>query len=357
MKGESLEFLNKLLETPSPSGNEQKIQSVVKRRMSKYSDDISIDVHGNLTAVYNPKGKVRVMLAGHCDQIGLMVSHIDERGYLWVKQVGGINPIVTAGANVVVYTESGEVDGVIGYKPLHLIPSNERGGNLDLSKLWIDIGAKDGAEARKIVSIGDYVTYRLGVTKLANNMIASPGCDNRTGLFVCMEALKIVASKVKSKKTFPVALFAVSTVQEELGLRGARTAAYGIDPHVGIAVDVNHATDNPGADAKEVGVMKLGLGPVIQRGPNINQPLERLLKATAKKKKIPHQIIAAPAATGTDANAMQISRAGIATALISIPNRYMHTQVEVVHLGDLENSAKLIAETILSITARTSFIP
>lgn len=359
MQKESYQFLETLLTTPSPSGFEQLIQKKIKKRMSQYSDEIKIDVHGNLIASFNPDAPVRVMLAGHCDQIGMMVHHVDDNGFIYVNQIGGIDPVVLPGSPVIIHADGGPIKGVIGHKPVHLTTASERGKPVDFSKLWIDIGLNQGKEVRKLISNGDAVTFDLQVHKLGSSLIASPGCDNKVGAFVVMEALRLVSSKIKGKekKKFPVAIFSVSTVQEEIGLRGAQTSAYGINPHVGIAVDVTHASDNPGADAKSIGVMKLGMGPGIARGPNINPVLERLIRDTAKKKKIPLQLYAAPRGTGTDANAIQVSRAGVAAALVSIPNRYMHTSVEVVDLKDLETSAKLIAETILNIKAKTDFTP
>jgi endoglucanase len=360
MQQDSKTFLYSLLKTPSPSGFEQGIQKVVKKRMASISDEVSVDVHGNLTAAYNPDGKVRVMLAGHCDQIGMMVTHIDEAGFVYFNPIGGIDPSVLLGIVVLIHTRSGIVSGVIGHKPVHLIPAEERGKKIELSKLWIDLGVESGSKAKQLVSVGDAITFSLGVTELSQHSLAAPGCDDRVGVFVVMEALRLVAKEVKQKglkKKFPVALFAVSTVQEEIGLRGAKTSCYEIDPLVGIAVDVTHASDNPGAEAKKIGTVKLGAGPTIARGPNINPVLENLLVATAKKKKINYQTLSAPGATGTDANVMQISRSGVASALIGIPNRYMHTPVEMVDLRDLEAAAKLIAQTVLSITSRMSFIP
>lgn len=357
MQKDSFEFLSKLLTTPSPSGFEQQIQKVIKRRMTPIADEISVDIHGNLDAVFNPKGEIRVMLAGHCDQIGMMITHIGDNGFLYFNQIGGLDPAVLPGSKLTIHTRDGEVDGVIGHTPVHLLTEADRGKRVTLSSLWIDIGVADGKEAKKLVSVGDPVTFALGVTKLGQNQIAAPGCDDRVGVFVVMEALRLVARAVKNKKNFPVALHAVSTVQEEIGLRGARTSCFGIDPLIGIAVDVTHASDNPGANAKQVGTTKLGEGPTIARGANINPVLEDLLVTTAKKKKIKFQTIGAPGATGTDANAMQVSRSGVAAALIGLPNRYMHTSVEVVDLRDLDAAAKLIAETILSITKRKSFIP
>ena len=357
MNKESLDFLFKLLETPSPSGFEQPVQKVVRKRMAKYADTIKVDVHGNLIACWNPQGKVRVMLAGHCDQIGMMVNHIDDKGYLHFRAIGGIDPAVLPGAHVTVLTRDGSLPGVIGYKPIHLLSPAERGQAVDINRLWIDIGSKDGKESKARVNVGDPIVYRLGVQRLGKNIIVSPGCDDKVGLFVCMEALRLVAAQAPKKKTHPVALYSVSTVQEEIGLRGARTSCYGVDPLVGIAVDVTHASDNPGADPKTVGTVKFGNGPTIARGANINPVIEKLLVDTAEKKKIKYQPLSSPGATGTDANSIQISRSGVAAALIGIPNRYMHTTVELIDLRDLETASKLIAETVLRITAKMTFVP
>jgi endoglucanase len=283
------------------------------------------------------------------------VTFIDENGYLYFNQIGGIDPAVLPGSLVTVHSRQGPLTGVLGHKPVHLTPPTERGKAVELSKLWIDLGMKDGKEVKEIVEIGDPVTYQLGVTRMGEHRISSPGCDDKVGAFVVMEALRLVAQA--KKKNLPVALFAVSTVQEEIGLRGAKTSCFGIDPLVGIAVDVTHASDNPGADAKTVGSVKLGDGPTIARGANFNKSLVEHMITSAKKGKIPYQPHCAPGATGTDANSIQISRAGVATALVGIPNRYMHTQVEIVDLRDLSSSAQLLADTVLSMTQRMDFIP
>jgi endoglucanase len=358
MKKENREFLYELLTTPSPSGFEQPVQKIVKKRMKKFADELRADVHGNLIACFNPDAPIRVMLAGHCDQIGLMVTHIGDSGYLSVNQIGGIDSAVLPGLKVLVHTENGAVEGVIGHQPVHLTPPEKRGAKVDLKKVWVDVGL-DGKEAKKQIRVGDPITFDLQVTELGKNCISAPGCDDKVGLYVVMEALRIVSTKIKgsAKKKFPVALHAVSTVQEEIGLRGARTSAFGIDPLVGIAVDVTHATDNPGAIAKQVGTINLGDGPVISRGANINNVLEKLLFETARKKKIKHQPLSAPNATGTDANAMQITRQGVAAGLIGIPNRYMHTPIEVVDLRDLDAAALLIAEAVMSINKKMTFLP
>lgn len=218
--------------------------------------------------------------------------------------------------------------------------------------MWVDIGAKDKKETEQVIAVGDPITFRLEMVHLGGDSVTSPAFDNKCGTFVVMETLRLcLVRKIKC------ALFAVSTVQEEIGLRGARTSCFGLDPQVGIAVDVTHATDYPDIDKRINGELKVGAGPAIATGPNINPPLEAMLVKAGKAKRISHQIEAAPGGTGTDANAIQLSRAGVATALVSIPNRYMHTQVEIVSLSDLEAAARLIAETVARINQRTNFIP
>jgi tetrahedral aminopeptidase len=357
MDKESREFLYRLLETPSPSGFESEIQKVVKKRVNKYADIIEKDVHGNLMACANPKGKIPVMLAGHCDQIGMMVTHIDDQGYIYFSQIGGLDPTVIPGSKITIHTEKGPLAAVIGNKPVHLLSTTERGQKLELKKMWIDIGAKNAKEAQSKVNVGDPITYELGALQLGEKVIASPGCDDRVGVFVVMEVLRLFSKKLKIKRNIPVALYAVSTVQEEVGLRGARTSSYGIDPVAGIAVDVTHTSDHPGVSAKEIGTVKLGHGPTIARGPNINHELGNMLIRTAKKKKIPFQPLGVSHITGTDANPIQVNKKGVAAALIGIPNRYMHTQVELIHTNDIENAIKLILETVMDITARTNFVP
>lgn len=352
MRKESYEFFKLIVETPSPSGFEQPVQRVVRKRMKPFADSITTDVHGNVVAALNPEGQPRVMLAGHCDQIGMMVKHIDDKGFIFFAAIGGIDQSVLPGTAVVVHTKHGPVDGVIGRKPIHVMKPEERGGKVEMRELWVDIGTKDRKETERVVSIGDAITFRLSLTHLGQDLVAGPAFDNKCGVWVVMEALRLCATK-----KIKCALFAVSTVQEELGLRGAKTSCFGIDPQVGIAVDVTHATDYPDIDKRVNGDVKLTGGPAIARGANINPKLEQLLLQTAKAKRIGCQLEGAPGGTGTDANAMQLSRAGVATALVSIPNRYMHTQVEVVSLSDLETSAKLLAETVAKIDRRTNFIP
>ena len=282
-----------------------------------------------------------------------MVKHVTDEGFLYFAAVGGVDLAVLPGSKLTVWGANGPVDAVIGRKPIHLMKPEERnGGKLDVGDLWIDIGAKDKAAALAQVQVGDVATYALGVSRLGDDLIAGPGLDDKVGAFVVMEALRLCHERRGELK---VGLFSVATVAEEIGLRGATTSAYGIDPQVGIAVDVTHATDNPGADKKLHGDVKIGGGPVISVGPNTNPKVGQMLLAAAGDRPVQRQ--AAPAATGTDANAMQLNRAGMATGLIGLPNRYMHTPVELCSLTDLENSAALLAEMILAIGPDTDFVP
>ena len=352
MRKESLAFLRQLVTTPSPSGFEQEIQEVCKKYVLPFADEVYKDVHGNQFAVRNPEGKLRVMLAGHVDEIGLMVNHIDEKGFLTFLAVGGIDPAVLAGQRVQVHGPKTTLPGVIGRTAIHLTDEEERGKALKMHKMWIDIGAKNKKEAEKYVGVGDAITLDAGYMELLDDKIVARAFDDRIGAFVIIEALRLL-----EKHKIDCAVYCVTTVQEEIGLRGAITSSYGCNPHVGVAVDVGHATDYPSADPKRHGEGNIHGGPIIARGPNINPVVERQLIKTAKAKKIPYQIEAAPRGTGTDANAMQLSRGGVAAALVSIPNRYMHSPVELVSLHDTENASKLLAEWICGLESDMSFIP
>lgn len=354
MNKEPFEFLKQIEETPSVSGFEMPVARIVRKRMKPFADKIETDVHGNVIVALNPKAPTRVMLAGHMDQIGLMVRYINDEGFIYFDAVGGIDNTVLPGSMLTIHTDSGPIPAVIGRKPIHLMKPEERNsGKIERTDLWIDTGLGKKSDVMKKVKVGDVVTYQLGLHRLGDDLIASPGLDNKVGTWIVMEALRIAAETGKIK----CGLFAVATVQEEIGLRGARTSCFGIDPQVAIAVDVTHATDNPGADKKVAGDIALGKGAVIERGANINHKLYDLFVKTAQSKKIPYQLDCSPGGTGTDANAMQISRAGTAAGLISVPNRYMHTQVEVCSLRDLRACAELLAHTVLQIDNKSSWIP
>ena len=337
---------------PSVTGFEEPVQQLVRDYISPFADTVRTDIHGNVIAARNPEAPLRVMLAGHCDQIGLIVNYIDKEGYIYVLTVGGWDIQNLVGVRVKIWTKNGAVDGVIGKKPIHLLEDEERKKVPKIKDMWIDIGAKDKEEAEQVVSVGDPITVELEYLELRNNFIAAPATDDKAGVWVVMEALRrIDPAKLK------VGVFAVSTVQEEIGIRGAITSAYGIDPHIGIATDVTFATDCPTIEKKENGDVKLGGGPVITRGPNITTKLANALVDVAKQHEIPVQIVAEGKVTGTDARAIQINRSGVATALLSIPNRYMHTPVEIISLNDIDYLADLMARYCESIEPDVSYIP
>jgi endoglucanase len=354
MRAASKQFLVDLLSAPGPSGYEGPVRKVWEAEVKKYADRVEVDVHGNAVGIYNADGGPRIMFAGHMDELGFQVIYIDDKGYLYFETIGGFDLQIIPGRKVRVHTAKGPVMGVLGKKPIHLMQAADRRKVPSKHDLWIDIGVKGGKEAKKLVAIGDPVTYDSNYEDLRNGLAVSRGFDNKAGAWVVAEALRRVS---RAKRKCRAAIHSVATVQEEVGLRGARTSAYGVDPLVGIAVDVTWAMDHPGVDKRQVGECNLGSGPVITRGANVNPVVFERLVQVAKKKKIPHQIQAEPGGTGTDANAIQLSRAGVATGLVSVPQRYMHTPVEIVALADLDNTAKLLAEFALSVDEKTSFIP
>ena len=352
MNTESRQFLDNLLHSPGPSGYEQRIQKVVREFATPFADEVTTDWHGNVSACVNPEGSPRIMLAGHCDQIGLMVKHIDDNGFIRVSPIGGWDIQMLIGQNVQIWTKSEPVAGVIARKAIHLLTPEERKKVPSINELWIDIGVNSESEARELVEIGDPVTLVLGYRELRNGQIAGAAMDDRVGVWVVMRALQLV-----SEANPKAAVFAVSTVQEEIGLRGARTSAFSIDPQLGIAVDVTHATDCPTIDKNEHGDIRMGAGPVIVRGPNVNPVVFRSLMDHASEKDIPVQVNGLSKAAGNDGNAMQLVRGGMAIGLVTIPNRYMHSPVEVVSITDLEHAAELIAAFCLSLDEDSDFTP
>lgn len=328
------------------------MQRVYREEVSRYADEVRTDVMGSVIAARNPNGRPRIMLAGHADEIGFQIRYIDEAGMLYFGSIGGQDAVVAVGQRVHVHTSQGYLLGVLGRKAIHMLDQDERNKVPKLDDLWIDIGVKDRKEAESLVEVGDCVTYAQDLQRLRGDVCTARSFDNKMGVFVVSEALRLLVGK-----TLQAGVFAVSTVQEEVGLRGARTSAFGVDPLIGIATDVGHSSDFPGADKKKAGDRKLGAGPVIARGANINPKVFSLLVQTAQEMGIPYQVGAAPGGTGTDANAMQINRAGMATGLISVPLRYMHTPNEIMDLNDIENTAKLMAGFCERVTADIDWTP
>ena len=346
------EFLQQLIDAPSPSGYEQAVRRVWRETVSTFADDVRGDVHGNVIASRNPGGSPRLMFAGHCDELGLQINYISDKGYLYFNTIGGHDPSLISGRRVIIHTQDGPVRGVTGRRAVHLTPRGERGKEQKVEDIWIDIGVSDKAEAESLVRVGDAVTYELGMQPLRNGLAVSRAFDNKIGAWVVAEALRrIDAAACKAE------VVSVATVQEELGLRGATTSTFGIDPLVGVAVDVTHATDHPNVNKVTAGDVSLDGGPVITRGANVNPVVERLLMESAEALGMTVQVEAEPRGTGTDANAMQLSRAGVATGLVSVPLRYMHTPSEIISLDVADQAADLLAAFAQRLTPEMDFTP
>jgi putative aminopeptidase FrvX len=352
MEASSLAFLKDMLHTPSPSGYERPIQDVVRTYAEAFAAEVSTDWHGNVTVEVNPQGSPSIMLAGHCDQIGLLVKHIDDKGFLWVHAIGGWDPQILLGQSVQVWTKSGPVTGVIARKPIHLLTQDERKVVPEIKNLWVDIGVASGDEVREIIGIGDPITVTLGYRELRNGLVMSPALDDKVGVWTVITAARRAAERQPQ-----AAIFAVSTVQEEIGLRGVQTAAFRIAPQLGIVVDVTHATDCPTIDENQYGRVRLGQGPVLYRGPNVNPVVFDTLVREAKSAEIPVQINGLAVPASNDAAELQLSREGVAVGLVCIPNRYMHSPVELVSLHDLDHAAELIARFCASVGPGSDFTP
>jgi putative aminopeptidase FrvX len=350
-------FLARLLDAPGPSGFELPAARVWRTEAEAIAEAVELDVSGNSIAVLNPDGGPRVMFAGHVDEIGLIVTHIDDEGFLWFDGIGGWDSQVLVGQRVRVLGREGEVAGVVGKKPIHLMKADEREKVSKITDLWIDVGAGGKAEvAQRGVRVGDPAVLDARMLRLGEDRIVSRAVDNRIGAFVVLEALRLLAGR-DPRPSARVA--AVATTQEEIAAHGggARTSAHRIRPDVALVVDVTFATDSPQVEKKQVGEHKLGGGPVLGRGSAIH-PLvfDRLVQA-AEEEGIPYTIQANARATHTDADAIHLSRNGVATGVVSVPNRYMHSPNEMVSLSDLEATARLLAAFVARLDPTTDFIP
>jgi putative aminopeptidase FrvX len=348
-------FLKKLLDTPAPSGFEAAAARVWRDEAETFADRVEGDVSGNSIAFLNPEGSPRVMLAGHIDEIGIMLTHVDDEGFLYFEGIGGWDSQVLVGQRIRLLTRTGDVIGVVGKKPVHLMKGEEKEKVSKIDDLWIDIGAKDRAAAvKRGVRVGDPGVIDAKLVELGGDLIASRSIDNRIGAFIVLEAMRLLA-----KKKTKAMVAAVATTQEEIGYAGggARTSAYTVEPDLAIVVDVTFATDAPGIEKKSVGEHKLGSGPVITRGSATNARLADRLADVADKEKIPYTLTAAPRYTATDADAIYLSRAGVATAVLSVPNRYMHSPNEIVSIADLQATARLIAAFCQSLKKSDNWLP
>ncbi|HEY8381545.1 MAG TPA: M42 family metallopeptidase [Microvirga sp.] len=325
-----------------------------RQYIGDFADRVTVDVHGNVVAVLNPNAPMKVMLAGHMDEIGFIIHYISDEGLLYFSAIGGHDSVVPIGQAVWVHSKQ-RVPGVIGRKAIHLLEPDELKKKPEMKDLWVDIGASSKAEAEAYVQLGDIVTYQHEFQMLIGDRATARAFDNKAGLFIVAEALRLL--KEEGSLNTEVGVYAVATVQEEIGSRGARTAAFSIAAQSGLAVDMGHAIDYPGVGKPRFGQLDIGKGPGISRGANTNPAVFALLSEAARAENIPYQVNVAPGATPTDANALQLNRGGMAAGLLSVPLRYMHTPCEVLSLSDVESTARLLAAYCCRVTPDTDFTP
>lgn len=344
-------FLRELLDAKAPTGHEFEAQAVCDKFVKNYADEYRGDVLGNRIATLNPKAKTSVMFAGHIDELGLQISYVDDRGFLYFNLLGGHDLIIPSGRRVLILSKKGVVRGVTGKRAVHLLSAAERAKVPETHEMWIDIGAHSREEALARVDIGDPAVYDETLEILDGSVAVARAFDDRAGCYVAMEAFRRLARIEK----LGVRVDAVATTQEEIGTRGAQTAAQGLNPTVGIAIDVTHATDHPDADNRKFGRVSLSGGPVICRGPNINPLVFDKLVAAAKRIGVPYQLEADARPTGTDARVIQMANGGVAAGLISVPLRYMHTPGEVVDLAVVDQCVQLLVAFTTSVEPGESF--
>jgi len=347
----SLSFLKRLLDTPGPSGFEAAPARVWREQASSFAT-VTADVHGNSMATVNPKGAPTIMLTGHIDEIGVIVQHIDDDGYVHIAAIGGWDPQVLVGQRIRFLGAQGDVTGVVGKKPIHLMKAEDREKASKITDLWVDIGATTRADASTRLSVGDAGVIDSKSIDLPNGRLVSRSIDDRVGAFVVLEALRRYSERPGSSK-----VVAAATTQEEIAWRGggALVCANAVGAQMAIVVDVTFGADHTGIEKKELGEHAMGSGPVLTRGSIISPVVLRLLRAAADELSIPYTLQAAGRDTSTDADAIHVAGEGIATALVSIPNRYMHSPNEMVSLEDLDRTAALVAEACRRVDRTVDF--
>ena len=352
LSSSSLAFLKRLLDTPGPSGFEGPAARVWREEASTFADVVSSDVAGNSLAEVNPGGGPTIMLDGHIDEIGVIVQYIDDDGVVYISPIGGWDPQVLVGQRIRFSGRGGDVIGVIGKKPVHLLKATDREQASKFTDLWVDIGATTRAVADARLGIGDSGVIDSRTVDFPNNRIISRSIDDRIGAFVILEALRRYA-----QNPGPARVVAAATTQEEIAWHGggALVCTNCINPKMAICVDVTFATDHPGMEKKEIGDHRIGGGPVLSRGAMLSPVVFDLMRTTAERHQIPFTVHAAGRETSTNADAIHISREGVATGLVSIPNRYMHSPNELVSLDDVDRTATLIAEACRQVTNKTDF--
>jgi len=341
-----------LVTVGSPSGFEQSAQELYRNFMKPITDEIITDVNGNVICVKKGNGKRRIMIAGHADEVGMMVNYIDDNGYIYVKSIGGLDVPMLPGLRVSIWHKGTPVRAIIGRKPIHMMRDGGGDNKPVISDLWLDMGAKNKAEAMKKVSIGDPITYVPNYEELNSDLVVTKGTDNKAGVFITA----MTAWLLKNKQ-LPINLYCVSTVCEEISMRGAATSADTVNPDIAVVIDVTFTSDVPEVDKRVYGDVSLGGGPVLAIGGPIHPKLRSLIEEVAKKNKVSLQYETTPSRTGTDADAIHHARGGVATILLSVPNRYMHSPNEIISLKDLEATASLIAAFIMELNDKIDLIP
>jgi putative aminopeptidase FrvX len=352
MREPSLEFLKQLVNTPSPSGHEIRGQRVWLDYVRAYSDETFSDAYGNCVAVLNKGGSPRIMLAAHADEIAMTVNYISEDGFVYVRKLGGIDAAITKAQRVRIHTRRGPVSGVVGNVAPHLAKGGKDRKLPEIHDLFIDIGAATRKEAAKLIRIGDPITLEDEFALLRNDLAVARAFDNRIGTFAVAEAVRRLR---ESKRRLHAEVCAVSNIMEEVGLLGARQIAYSLKPDVALVVDVTHATDYPTVDKSQHGDVKIGRGPTVTHGGGNHPLVVARLEAVAKEQRIGLQHEAQSSTSGTDTDVIFWTRGGIPSALLSLPNRYMHSPVELVSLKDLEKIPELLAGFALSLKRGEAF--
>jgi putative aminopeptidase FrvX len=352
MRPESLNFLQKLINTPSPPAHEAKGQRVWLDYVAPFADETFTDVYGNAVAVLNKGGSPRLMLAGHADEIAMAVNFINPEGYIYVRKLGGVDPAITKAQRVIIQTQNGPVHGVVGNVAPHLMKEEGEKKPPKIHELFIDIGVSSRDEAQKLVRIGDPITLADEFQLLRGDIAISRAFDNRIGTFAVAEALRLLKER---KQPLNAEICAVSNVMEEVGLLGARQIAYSLKPDIALVVDVTHATDYPTVNQAQHGDIKIGRGPTLTHGGCNHPEVVARLEKVAQERNIALQHEATSAATGTDTDVIFWTRGGIASALVSLPDRYMHSPVELVNLADLEKIPELLAGFAVSVRPGEQF--
>lgn len=338
-----MKLMEKLSITPGISGFEGKIVDIIKEELESYVDEIQDDLMGNVIAIKKGEKKgSTVMLASHMDEIGLMVRYIDKKGFIRFSKIGGINDQMLLNQTVTIHGKNGDITGVIGSKPPHVMKASERKKIIEYDSMFIDIGVFSKEEAEELISIGDPISFKCFYEEFPNNLIMGKALDNRIGCYIMIETLK----RVNSKAT----VFGVGTVQEEVGLKGAKTSSFKINPDMAFALDVTISGDHPGIKPDEAPV-DIGKGPAIVladasgRGILTPEKVKSILVSAAKEDDIPYQLEVSEGGT-TDASAIHLTKEGIPTGVLSVPTRYIHTTVSIANMEDVENTIKLLVKVI-----------